>query len=84
MVVRPAVSHMPAKGEDEPEAARVFFVVAAWATRATQRLVIGVWMAVTGVAFLYCGVQSEATQSGYPQVVQLGSTRQSKCSGSNH
>jgi hypothetical protein len=30
---------MPAKGEDEQEAARVFYVAA---TRATQRLVIGV------------------------------------------
>ncbi len=33
------VGHMPAKGEDEQEAARVFYVAA---TRATQRLVIGV------------------------------------------
>jgi superfamily I DNA/RNA helicase len=31
--------YMPAKGEDEQEAARVFYVAA---TRATQRLVIGV------------------------------------------
>ena len=30
--------HMPAKGEDEQEAARVFYVTA---TRVTQRLVIG-------------------------------------------
>ena len=30
--------HMPAKGEDEQEAARVFYVAA---TQATQRLVIG-------------------------------------------
>ena len=35
----PGVGHMPAKGEDEQEAARVFYVAA---TRATQRLVIGV------------------------------------------
>ena len=35
----PGVGHMPAKGEDEQEAARVFYVVA---TRATQRLVTGV------------------------------------------
>ena len=39
MVARPGVGHMPAKGEDEQEAARVFYVAA---TRATQRLVIGV------------------------------------------
>lgn len=32
-------SHMPAKGEDEREEARLFYV---GATRATQRLVIGV------------------------------------------
>ena len=35
----PGVGHMPAKGKDEQEAARVFYVAA---TRATQRLVIGV------------------------------------------
>ena len=33
------VGHMPAKGEDEQEAARVFYVAA---TRAVQKLVIGV------------------------------------------
>ena len=33
------VGQMPAKGEDEQEAARVFYVAA---TRATQRLVTGV------------------------------------------
>jgi superfamily I DNA/RNA helicase len=33
------VGHLPAKGQDEQEAARVFYVAA---TRATQRLVIGV------------------------------------------
>ena len=32
------VGHIPAKGEDEQEAARVFYVAA---TRATQRVVIG-------------------------------------------
>jgi superfamily I DNA/RNA helicase len=36
VVALPGVGHMPAKGEDEPEAARVFYVVA------TRRLVIGV------------------------------------------
>ena len=35
----PGVGHMPAKGEDEHEAARVFYVAA---TRATHMLVIGV------------------------------------------
>ena len=35
----PGVGHMPAAGEDEKEAARVFYVAA---TRATNRLVIGV------------------------------------------
>ena len=39
VVVLPGVGHMPAPGEDEKEAARVFYVAA---TRATQRLVIGV------------------------------------------
>ena len=33
----PGVGHMPAQGEDEQEAVRVFYV---GATRATQRLVI--------------------------------------------
>ena len=37
VVALPGVGHMPAKGEDEQEAARVFYVAA---TRATQRLVI--------------------------------------------
>ena len=35
----PGVGHMPAPGEDEKDAARVFYVAA---TRATQRLVMGV------------------------------------------
>ena len=39
VVALPGVGYMPAKGEDEHEAARVFYVAA---TRATQRLVIGV------------------------------------------
>ena len=39
VVALPGVGHMPAKDEDEQEAARVFYVAA---TRATQRLVIGV------------------------------------------
>ncbi len=39
VVALPGVGHMPAKGEDEHEAARVFYLAA---TRATQRLVIGV------------------------------------------
>jgi len=39
VVALPGVGHMPAKGEDEQEAARVFYVAA---TRATQRFVIGV------------------------------------------
>jgi hypothetical protein len=37
IVVLPGVGHMPAPGEDEKEAARVFYVAA---TRATQRLII--------------------------------------------
>ena len=40
----PEVGHMPAKGEDEQEAARLFYVAA---TRATQRLVMG---ATSGVS----------------------------------
>ena len=39
VVALPGVGHMPGPGEDEQEAARVFYVAA---TRATQRLVIGV------------------------------------------
>ncbi len=39
VVALACVRHMPVKGEDEQEAARVFYVAA---TRATQRLVIGV------------------------------------------
>jgi hypothetical protein len=39
VVALPGVSHMPAPGEVEKEAARVFYVAA---TRAKQRLVIGV------------------------------------------
>lgn len=37
IVALPGVGHMPAQGEDEKEAARVFYVAA---TRATQRLVV--------------------------------------------
>ena len=39
VVALPGVGHMPGAGEDEKEAARVFYVAA---TRATQRLVMGV------------------------------------------
>lgn len=39
VVALPGVGHMPAPGEDEKEAARVFYVAA---TRATHRLLIGV------------------------------------------
>jgi superfamily I DNA/RNA helicase len=39
VVALPGVGHMPAQGEDEKEATRVFYVAA---TRATQRLVMGV------------------------------------------
>ena len=39
VVALPGVGHVPVKGENEKEAARVFYVAA---TRATQRLVIGV------------------------------------------
>ena len=39
LVALPGVGHMPAAGEDETEAARVFYVAA---TRATQRLEMGV------------------------------------------
>jgi superfamily I DNA/RNA helicase len=41
VVALPGVWHMPAPGETEKEAARVFYVAA---TRATQRLVMGVAM----------------------------------------
>ena len=39
MAALPGVGHMPAPGEDATEAARAFYVAA---TRATQRLVMGV------------------------------------------
>ena len=39
VVALPGLGHMPAPGEDEKEAARVFYVAA---TRATQRSVMGV------------------------------------------
>ena len=39
VVALPGVGHMPAAGEDEADAARVFYVAA---TTATKRLVIGV------------------------------------------
>jgi superfamily I DNA/RNA helicase len=39
VVALAGVGHMPAKGEDEREAARVFYVAA---TRATHKLVMGV------------------------------------------
>jgi superfamily I DNA/RNA helicase len=39
VVALAGVGYMPAKGEDEQEVARVFYVAA---TRATQRLVLGV------------------------------------------
>ena len=47
LVALPAVGHIPAAGEDEKEAARVFYVAA---TRATQRLVMGV--GITGLGFV--------------------------------
>ena len=39
VVSLPGVGHMPAAGEEEKEAARVFYVAV---TRATQKLVMGV------------------------------------------
>ena len=45
VVALPGVGHMPAAGEDEKEAARVFYVAA---TRATQRLVMGMGMGMGG------------------------------------
>jgi superfamily I DNA/RNA helicase len=41
VVALPGVGQMPAKDEDEQEAARVFYVAA---TRVTQRLVMGIQM----------------------------------------
>ena len=43
VVALPGVGHMPAAGEDEKEAARVFYVAA------TQRLVIGVGNNASGI-----------------------------------
>lgn len=45
LVALPGIGQMPAKGEDEPEAARIFYVAA---TRATQRLLIGTGTRVAG------------------------------------
>ena len=45
LVALPGVGHMPATWEDEKEAARVFYVAA---SRATQKLVIGVCWKWTG------------------------------------
>lgn len=42
LVALPAVGHMPAPWEAAKEAARVLYVAATRATRATQRLVMGV------------------------------------------
>ena len=47
-VALPGVGHMPAAGEDETEAARVFFVAA------TQRLVMGVGGARTFAQRIPC------------------------------
>ena len=46
MAALPDVGHMPAAGKNEQDAARVFYVAA---TRATQRLVIGVGVGGLGV-----------------------------------
>ena len=46
VVALPGMGHMPAPGEDEKEAARVFYVAA---TRATQRLVMGVANNTSGI-----------------------------------
>ena len=62
VVALPGVRHMPAKGEDEQEAARMFYVAA---TRATQRLVIGV-------------VGMEVLGSCYVSVLQRVVTRDAK------
>ena len=58
VVTLPGVGHMPAPGEDEKEAARVFYVAA---TRATQRLVMGV-----------CGVSNFSTRLSGREVENLG------------
>ena len=64
VVAMPDVGHMPANGEDGKVAVRVLYVAAIWAT---QRPVVGkgVWDVATGVAFLYCSVQSRALHCGY-------------------
>ncbi|MDH4449269.1 MAG: 3'-5' exonuclease [Rhodoferax sp.] len=49
VVALPGVGHMPAAGEDEKDAARVFYVAA---TRATQKLVMGVGGDGIGTKFL--------------------------------
>lgn len=54
VVALPGVGHMPAEGEDQQEAVRVFYLAATRATRATQRLVLemggdGGWQAVSAV-----------------------------------
>lgn len=51
VVARPCMGHMPGKGEDELEATRVFYVAA---TRAIQRLVIGVGWDGGEIAVMVC------------------------------
>lgn len=58
VVALPGVGHMPAAGEDEKEAARVFYVAA---TRATQRLVMGV-----------CGGGNFSTRLGGREIRNFG------------
>ena len=50
VVALTGVGHMPAPGEDEKEAARVFYFVV---TRATQRLVMG-WAELADLVSGFC------------------------------
>jgi superfamily I DNA/RNA helicase len=70
VVALPGVGHMPAPGEDEKEAARVFYVAA---TRATQRLVIGVG-----------GDGGLGSRLGYTVSVQPSLAKTQEISGSPH
>ena len=68
MVALPGVGHMPAKGEDEQAAGRVFYLAA---TRATQRLVIWVGGGATYVpAFAEHSIASPEPAAAFVQSVK--------------
>jgi len=75
VVALAGVGHMQAEGEDEQEAAWVFFVAATWAT---QRLVIGVgWgggRGVYGMTFIVSRYQFETSSPMRSQRIQAAAS----------